>query len=288
MVRSILCPIDRSPSSLQAFDYAIALARWWDARLTLLEVVAPEAQSASDLRAALHADLDRTLTARRVSDLGVEVVLREGAVVEEILARAASDRTDLVVMGSHGAGGEQRAIGSVAAQVLRLASCPVLTVRRGVKQERSSGPPFLTILCATDFSAPAQRAMACAQQLATQAGGTLITMTVIEGVGRPGESGSSVAEDRDAVASARQDRLAQLAALEPSRLHVEPVVAIGTAATEIVAYGERRAVDIVVMGISGHETADAFVLGSTTHHVIRQGGWPVLSVPARAATSSDV
>jgi hypothetical protein len=28
MIKNILCPVDRSPSSLQAFGYAIALARW--------------------------------------------------------------------------------------------------------------------------------------------------------------------------------------------------------------------------------------------------------------------
>ena len=39
MIRKILCAIDRAPSSLQALGYAIALARWQTARLTLLEVI---------------------------------------------------------------------------------------------------------------------------------------------------------------------------------------------------------------------------------------------------------
>ena len=39
MIKNILCPVDRSPSSLQAFGYAIALARWQGARLNLLEVI---------------------------------------------------------------------------------------------------------------------------------------------------------------------------------------------------------------------------------------------------------
>ena len=39
MIKKILCAIDRSPSSLQALGYAIALAKWQDARLSLLEVI---------------------------------------------------------------------------------------------------------------------------------------------------------------------------------------------------------------------------------------------------------
>ena len=290
MVKNILCPIDRSPSSLQAFDYAIALARWWGARLTLLEVAdardrqahsrtsATTPRSATATRTALEADLNRVLTARRVSDVSVEIVLRDGRIVEEILAQARVGRADLVVMGSHGAGGEERKIGSVAEQVLRLAGCPVLTVRRGVKQEPPTGPPFATILCPTDFSVPAQTAMACAQRLAMQVGATLIAMSVIEpSFSRSAGSESSVAEVGDIVESERKNRLNRLAT-DTKGLRVEPLVAIGTAATEIVAHGQKRAIDLVVMGVSGRGTSEAFVLGSTTHHVIRQGGWPVLSV----------
>ena len=46
---------------------------------------------------------------------------------------AARRRADLVVIGSHGRTGLTRLVlGSVAARVLALARCPVLTVRRAV------------------------------------------------------------------------------------------------------------------------------------------------------------
>lgn len=58
--------------------------------------------------------------------------MREGNVVREILAQAADSRADLVVIGNHGRGGVQRLVlGSVAEKVLRQATCPVLTIRRG-------------------------------------------------------------------------------------------------------------------------------------------------------------
>src|SRR6185436_15054775 len=99
MFKNILCPIDRSPSSLQAFDRAIALARWQGARLHLLEViesVASTGRSAgpkhadvlNEARAASERDLRQMLVSRRASNVKVEIVMREGNVVREILAQA--------------------------------------------------------------------------------------------------------------------------------------------------------------------------------------------------------
>ena len=142
MIKNILCAIDRSPSSLQAFGYAIALAKWQRARLNLLEVIeeapppgvsrAPKSDGVpNETRTAVERDLRRVLTARRASDVKVEIVMRKGNVVQEILAQAKTSRSDLVVIGSHGRGGVQRLVlGSVAEKVLRLATCPVLTVRK--------------------------------------------------------------------------------------------------------------------------------------------------------------
>ena len=56
--------------------------------------------------------------------------MRTGAPYKEIVAAAESERPDLIVMGTQGRGGLDRALlGSVAEKVIRLAPCPVLTVR---------------------------------------------------------------------------------------------------------------------------------------------------------------
>ena len=167
MIKNILCPIDRSPSSLQAFSYAIALARWQGARLNLLEVIeaarptgsrrVPEDDTVpNDTQAALERDLRRVLTARRASDVRVKIIMRKGSVVQEILAQAKASQADLVVIGSHGRGGVQRlALGSVAEKVLRLYACrptspsreiapaECLCCPRSIKRRRRAGgfPP---------------------------------------------------------------------------------------------------------------------------------------------------
>ena len=144
IIKKILCAIDRSPSSLQAFGYAIALARWQRARLNLLEVIeeapppgvsrAPTSDGVpNETRTTLERDLRRVLTARRASDVKVEISLRNGNVVQEILAQAKTSRPDLVVIGSHGRGGIQRpasngpraqaivAVGKASAAIVKVA-----------------------------------------------------------------------------------------------------------------------------------------------------------------------
>jgi nucleotide-binding universal stress UspA family protein len=59
-----------------------------------------------------------------------ERVLLEGAAADAILRQAAASCPALIVMGTHGRTPElTRLLGSVAAEVSRLASCPVLTVK---------------------------------------------------------------------------------------------------------------------------------------------------------------
>lgn len=291
MIKNILCAVDRSPSSLQAFGYAIALARWQGARLNLLEVIeaagppgvsrAPKDDAVPNgIRAALERDLRRVLTARRASDLKVEIFMRKGHVVQEILAQAKASRSDLVVTGSHGRGGVQRLVlGSVAEKVLRLATCPVLTVRGGVRLTRRSRSPFATILCPTDFSAAANRAVAYAKRLAKEADAKLIVMSTVEWPFGTVTSGP-IAELRKSLESdARQGLLRLLPRPGSDRPRAQAVVATGKASAAIVQLARARSADLIVMGVSGRGALDVALLGSTTHHVIREGTWPVLTVP---------
>ncbi len=292
MIKKILCAIDRSPSSLQAFGYAIALARWQSARLNLLEVVeeappppgvtrAPKSDGVpNETRTALERDLRRALTARRASDVKVEISLRKGTAVQEILAQAKTSRADLIVIGSHGRGGVQRLVlGSVAERVLRLATCPVLTVRRGVRLVRRSRSPFETILCPTDFSAAANKAVAYAKRLAQEADAKLILMTAVEWPFGDEVRSGAVAEIQKSIESDASDALTRLLPRPtPNGPRAQTIVAIGKASAAIVKVARARSVDLIVMGVSGRGALDMALLGSTTHHVIREGAWPVLTV----------
>jgi nucleotide-binding universal stress UspA family protein len=291
MIKSILCPVDRSPSSLQAFSYAIALARWQGARLNLLEVIeaaappgrsrVPEDHTVPDeARAALERDLRRVLTARRAADVRAEIFMRKGNVVQEILAQAKASRADLVVIGSHGRGGVQRLVlGSVAERVLRLATCPVLTVRSGARVTHRRRSLFGTILCATDFSAAANGAVAYARRLAKESDARLVVMHAVEWPFGDAATSRAVEELRESLESSARDKLIRLLPRSSSDgRDAQAVVTIGKASAAIVKLARARSVDLIVMGVSGRDAPNAALLGSTTHHVIREGTWPVLTV----------
>lgn len=290
MIKNILCPVDRSPSSLEAFTYAIALARWQGARLNLLEVIEtvvptggrriPEnGRVPKETRAALERDLRRVLAARRASDVKVAIFMRKGHVVQEILAHAKASRADLVVIGSHGRGGVQRLVlGSVAEKVLRLATCPVLTVRRGVRVARRSRSPR-TILCATDFSAAANRSVAYAKRLAKEANAKLVVMHAVEWPFGDAMSPGAVAELRTSVESSARDKLDRLLPRSnPGGPGAHAVVTFGKASAAIAKLARAISADLIVMGVSGRGATDVALLGSTAHRVIREGTWPVLTV----------
>jgi len=137
-VRTILHPTDFSAYSQAAFGVACALARDYGARLIVLHVgvpptpIVPEAMLAFDtglFEAELRAKLNAIEFPEGVYSLERRLVLATEPVTE-ILETARRERCDLIVMGTHGRTGlRQLVMGSVAEQVLREASCPVLTVR---------------------------------------------------------------------------------------------------------------------------------------------------------------
>jgi nucleotide-binding universal stress UspA family protein len=291
MLRNVLCPLDRSPSSLEALDYAIALARWQGARLHLLEVVEPvgsprrgdgakHSGALTGVRAALERDLRQVLVSRRAWDVKVEILMREGNVVREILAQAGDSRADLVVMGSHGRSGVQRLVlGSVAEKVLRRATCPVLTVRRGVSRVRRHRSPFRTILCPTDLSAAGNTAVAYAKRLARESHAHLTLMTAVEWPAGAAVRFGPIAEIQEQLEESARKELRRLLPRPTGDRPAKALVVQGKASAAIVKLARAGSVDLIVMGLSGSDAQDVRVLGSTTHRVIRQGAWPVLTVP---------
>lgn len=76
-------------------------------------------------------ELEKWAAGARAKCITVRTVMRTGSPAGEIVGLATEERADVVVIGTHGRGGIGRALlGSVADRVVRLAPCPVLTVRK--------------------------------------------------------------------------------------------------------------------------------------------------------------
>jgi nucleotide-binding universal stress UspA family protein len=140
--RTILVPTDFSDHSAAALDLAIDVARTYGATLHLLHcypidpgaispygIVIPEGFD-RDIREAAEQQLARWADKASAAEVRVELHL-SGMFPAEVIAQTAGEiRADLIAMGTRGFSGLKHVLlGSVAERVLRLAPCPVLTVK---------------------------------------------------------------------------------------------------------------------------------------------------------------
>jgi len=135
-IHTILHPTDFSDRSGNAFQLACALTRDYGARLVVLHVSVPPTivygqgilpPDPEILRQEAKEQLDRLQAPQ--ADARAERRLEEGDPATEVLRLAREIGANLIVMGTHGRTGLGRLLmGSVAEQVVRKATCPVLTV----------------------------------------------------------------------------------------------------------------------------------------------------------------
>jgi nucleotide-binding universal stress UspA family protein len=142
--KKILCPVDFSPTSTRALEYAVSLAKESDARLMVLHVLesyvdAVKLSEVSQFTLPEFEQHRRTDAADRLRAM-IPANAREWCTPEELvitgkphreIVRVAADTdADLIVMGVHGRGAvDLMVFGSATNEVLRAASCPVLTLR---------------------------------------------------------------------------------------------------------------------------------------------------------------
>jgi nucleotide-binding universal stress UspA family protein len=143
--KSIVCAVDESSGSKAALGAAARLARDLNARLVLIHVdpkISGEGEGLFTPPAPrrildLHRDQIERWSAA-ASDLRrekVDVQLASGRSADEIVAFARRTGCDLLVLGSRARRPVSLALGSVAAQVVVQAPCPVLVVSAGAEDE---------------------------------------------------------------------------------------------------------------------------------------------------------
>lgn len=140
-IKTILVPTDFSAASLQAIEYASALAKEFGSVLWLVHVVErPPVLQESLLASALLSseELKRSAKVRLQAFardevdqiLPARVEAREGKPYLEIVNAAKFHGADLIVIATHGHTGLKHAfLGSTAERVVQHARCPVLVVR---------------------------------------------------------------------------------------------------------------------------------------------------------------
>lgn len=150
-MKKILFPTDFSPTANNAFIYALQLADKINASITTVHVynqndfyIAERGNITPHALDRIYESIDmdkfenykdaipvlRTIAENvRLSHIELKHVMEEGPVIPKILKVANEEDYDLIVMGTHGAGWIQEVfLGTVTAEVMERAACPVLAV----------------------------------------------------------------------------------------------------------------------------------------------------------------
>jgi nucleotide-binding universal stress UspA family protein len=142
--KQLLCPVDLSESSISGLQSAFSIAQESAARITILHVfewmsddqlVARRASELSESQREWERQTRQRLEALISDDVrnwcAPEPMLRYGKPYRQVLTVAEEEHADLIVMGVHGRNVlDVMLFGSTTNQVVRQASCPVLTLRR--------------------------------------------------------------------------------------------------------------------------------------------------------------
>ena len=137
MFKRILLATDGSPVIEREVLYAEHLARVEPAEIIVLHAYEPPAryelypgydQLLQQYHAIAQAVVDDAVNELREDGVQARGEQRIGPAAEAIISAAADYEVDLIVMGMRGSSNLREMLGSVSAQVLRHARCPVLQI----------------------------------------------------------------------------------------------------------------------------------------------------------------
>lgn len=291
-IERVLFPTDFSEPAEAALPYAVRLARAFGAELHLFHATVlhdyhplqgegfPETESLMEILSERSRDLLGKLKENESSSLVVKEAERRGtAPAPLILDYAAEWNMDLIVMATHGRRGLSHMwLGSVAEEVVRRASCPVLTVRTGAHERELTETG--RILVPIDFSDATEQTLQCARTFSTLLDAELHLLHVIEQPIQPvfyeayTELVPATNEELARTARTELNKLQETMGLEKTTAHVTG----GFPATEVLDFAEREEIDLIIMGSQGLTGLAHLLLGSVAERVVRRAPCPVLVV----------
>lgn len=290
-VRNILLATDFSPCSQRALLHAVAAARRFGSTLHLLHVVKPTmfslvppegylgcAEAANHAADRARADgemlLRNVLRHTHCEGLKSHIWVQVGAVGETLRAIIQREHIDLVVVGTRGRTGLRKIVlGSVAEEIFRQASCPVLTVGPHSWQSDPQVVRLKHILFPTNLSEDSARALPFAIAMAAQFNAVLTILNVIESLG------TGASHDRARLAAASQERMREMirtAAAMPPQADFQ--VEFGDVAECVIETATRLKTDLVIGGLKPSDTYTDSLRWKHAYKVVCNVGCPVLTL----------
>lgn len=284
--QKILFPVDMSESCTATAPFVEAMARKYNAEVTLLHVLEtpsgliPDwyggAVPVIDTVAIWQAETEASqcYLTDRFRGLKVNRVAVEGDAAETIDEFACENGIDLIMMPTHGYGlFRSLLLGSVTAKVLHDTACPVWT---GVHVEKAPAvsPDFATIMCAVDRTEDSIATMRFACRLAQDSQAELFLVHAIPGA----EIAPDKYFDTDLRQYLEQDARKTIGQLQnTAAVHATLALGAGEVSHVVRDSALGHSADLIVIG-RGRATRTLGRLRSNVYSIIRDAPCPVISV----------
>ncbi len=295
MFKHILVPLDGSSLAECVLPHVVAMARAFDASVTLLQVLerekAPAQQGFVDPlgwymgNAEAQAYLDGLAARFREAGTKAETVVIEGRAAEQIIEHVRQHAVDLLILSSHGRSGLSGwNVSGVVQKTIMRAYVPVMMIRayQPVTSELD-GVSYPRILIPLDGSRRAECVLPLATTLARGHGSQLLLAHVVRKVsipslGLPGQEDealvSHIMERSRAEATNYLDRLKPRLDADVKTYLLES----GSAAAALHELIEQENAALVILSAHGYSATTKWPYGSLVINFVGYGTTPLLIV----------
>lgn len=280
---NILFATDFSAASNAALPYVLKMAREYGSKTYVAHVVSfgtfanlpPGACQALAEQEERRARQEMARFGSRFEGVRYEGLLRTGDIWRSLADIIEEKDIDLVVVGTHGRSGVRKLLmGSVAEEIFRQATCPVITVGPNVVADPAEVAEMREILYATDFTPESLAAAPYAISLAQEHQAHLSLVHVV----KEAEAGT---KDPNQTVVGLTERLLELVPPE-AELWCEPrpFVEYGPPVERILELADRQHADLIVLGVrSGkHPGASTHLPMATADKIVAEAKCPVFTV----------
>jgi nucleotide-binding universal stress UspA family protein len=296
MFEKILVPLDGSDTAEMVLPYVEEIAAKLSAETVLVSAVNLLHADEENLRRVYLGQLinpvqDHCREFGAQAECKVSTQILVGKPADEILHYADRINASIIAMTNRGSSSAGPwSLGSITAKILRAMNKPVLLVRAPAGEIAFNQKKLIQrILVPLDGSKIGESALPYAADLARALGAEVILFQVVEPVRVVGGydrvlSGAMPPGDEvlRAEAGTYLEETARL--LKDKQIKTSNKVVMGSAAEQIIDYGEANQIDLIAISTHGESGIGRWVFGSVTDKVLHAGSIPVLVV--KSAISS--
>jgi len=274
-IERILAPIDFSNHGEHAVKAASFLAKHLKAKLSILHIVnqAPfdghffgpaSVDLVNQIEEKARVELSNAVQQWTRGEQEAQIEVDVGVPYVDILRYAKNQKSQFLVVGTHGREGlERMVLGSVAETLVQKSEVPVWVVKGEFR-------PPQRLLLLTDFSAASRAGFALGLFLAKLFGASVHLLHIYEFPYLPSFSMVDVTEYELKIKEMRKEELGKWAEeARISKLEVQAVLREGKVGEQVQKYVTEEKIDLLVMSTHGETGLFYKHLGSVAHHLIR-------------------